>query len=510
MTNVHPEAADRRWAARHEAIVRDLVLEYALTADGNRAFGGPLEQLAAWREARSNVLGEREGTVAERGAAGGLSRSALLRELVSGMQAAAQSHPEVARVLGPAAPPGDYRDPRVVSRTPWTAANWALRDERQWQGSAVAVPAQSATDRGRPAAPRRAGGLGPHRQPLSAVAGAREPAGSRPPALMPDEAPPAAAAADQVADVPPAQLQPVPAPPAGPPALDALPLSHYPSERRPLLVHLRRLQPSGRRSQRSGLKTIARAISHGRLEPEEVPWHLLRYQYTSAIRDWLAASQRPGTANTYLSGLRGVLKECWRLDWMSTDDYLRAVELDPVPGFSVPRGRHLGGGEVRALFEHLAQDPRPIARRDAAALALLVGAGVRGRELAGLERQDLDTEMGRILVRGKGRKERVAWLAPSALPAVRDWLQVRGDQPGPLFNPVLKGGRIQEPAMSAQAVYRRTWIRELLEVTDLSNARQLAGHARADTTAGYDRRPEASRRRAAAMLHVPYVPPRAA
>jgi integrase len=225
-----------------------------------------------------------------------------------------------------------------------------------------------------------------------------------------------------------------------------------------------------------------------------------------------------------------VLKECWRLDWMSTDHYLRAVELDPIPGSSVARGRRIAGGEVRALFEHLAQDPRPIARRDAAALALLFGAGVRRTELASLNREDLDTETGRVLVRGKGRKERVAWLAPTALPAVRDWLQVRGEQPGPLLNPIRKGGRLQERALSAQAVYdlclklvreaailgasphdcRRTWIGELLEVSDLSTAQQLAGHARPDTTARYDRRPEATRRRAAAMLHVPYVPPRAA
>jgi site-specific recombinase XerD len=238
--------------------------------------------------------------------------------------------------------------------------------------------------------------------------------------MPPDEPGRAAGADDQVANVVEGQLLPALVPGAGgPPALGDLPLPHYPPERNPLLVFLRRLAPSGRRSQHSALKTIARAVSGGRLEPEDIPWHILRYQHTAAIRDWLAASQRPGTANAYLSALRGVLRECWRLDWTSTDDYLRAVELDPVSGSSVARGRHIAGGELRALFEHLARDPRPIARRDAAALALLLGAGVRRTELAGLLRQDLDTESGRLLVRGKGRKERVAWLAPTALPAIR-------------------------------------------------------------------------------------------
>jgi Phage integrase family len=178
---------------------------------------------------------------------------------------------------------------------------------------------------------------------------------------------------------------------------------------------------------------------------------------------------------------------------VDTDQYLRTVELDPISGNNVARGRHVEGGEVRALFEHLARDPRPIARRDAAALALLLGAGIRRSELAGLDWEDLDLETGRILIRGKGGKERVAWLAPTALPAVRDWLLVRGDQPGPMLNPVLKAGRLQARGLSAQAVYdlcrklvkdaailaatphdwRRTWTGQLLEVADLSTAQKI-------------------------------------
>lgn len=306
------------------------------------------------------------------------------------------------------------------------------------------------------------------------------------------------------------------------------PAAVYPADRHPLLTYLARLAPSGRRSQRAGLETIARTLSGGQLDADHLPWHLLRYPHTAAIRSWLAEHHQPATANTYLSGLRGVLRECWRLGLIETDDYLRARDLEAVRGQALPRGRALTGGEVRAMFEALGQDGRPIARRNACALALLIGAGVRRAELAGLNLDDVDRESGRLVVRGKGRKERVTFLPPSALPALEDWIKARGEEPGPLLRPVRKGGQIEERAMSAQAVYdlcqvlakqgatapwsphdgRRTWTGDLLDATgDLSITQKLAGHSSPATTARYDRRPEATRRRAASLLHVPYVRP---
>jgi hypothetical protein len=122
------EAADRRWAERHSAIVRDVVLEYGAVATGNREFGAPLEQIPAWHEAHARVFG-RQGAEAE-SSARELSDSALLHELVGGMQAAAAGQPEVARVLGPAVDPHPNPD---IHRSPWTLANWAVNDERQWR-----------------------------------------------------------------------------------------------------------------------------------------------------------------------------------------------------------------------------------------------------------------------------------------------------------------------------------------------------------------------------------------
>src|SRR5438105_10945478 len=95
-------------------------------------------------------------------------------------------------------------------------------------------------------------------------------------------------------------------------------------------------------------------------------WAALRYQHTAAVRAALAARYAPATANKMLAALRGVLREAWRLGYVSAEDYRRAADLAPVRGTTLPRGRALTVGELRALFAAVAEDVRPATRaRDA-------------------------------------------------------------------------------------------------------------------------------------------------
>lgn len=144
-------------------------------------------------------------------------------------------------------------------------------------------------------------------------------------------------------------------------------------------------------------------------------------------------------------------------------------------------------------------DPSPAGARDAALVALLYGGGLRRSEAVALDLVDYEAETGQLTTRkSKGNRPRVCWVTNGSSLALADWLAVRGDEPGPFFMAVGKGGRVSQDRSSGRAVHvvlqrrarqagvtrltpqdlRRSFVSDLLERgADLSVVSKLAGHA---------------------------------
>jgi integrase len=296
-----------------------------------------------------------------------------------------------------------------------------------------------------------------------------------------------------------------------------------PLDQNPAAVYLAGLSAGSRRTMGDALNLMARLVSNGQHDALTLPWGELRFQHTAAIRAKLADGYSFSTVNKMLSALRGVLKAAWELGQMTAEDYQRARNVKAMTGERLPAGRAITAGELGALMDVCANDPTPAGARDAAIVAILYACGLRRAELVTLDRADFDAGAATLAVRGKRNKERSVPVTNGALDALADWLTVRGEEPGPLFHS-LKGlnkyGRLTTQAIfdmltsraAAAGVnhlsphdFRRTFVSDLIDAgADVGTVQKLTGHANVATTLRYDRRPEAAKRKAVDLLHVPY------
>ncbi|HEX9780564.1 MAG TPA: tyrosine recombinase XerC [bacterium] len=142
--------------------------------------------------------------------------------------------------------------------------------------------------------------------------------------------------------------------------------------------------------------------------------------------------------------------------------------------------------------------------RDRAILETLYSTGIRVSELAGLSLEDLDEFSGTVVIRGKGRKERLCPIGGTALRAIRRYLERR---PSKLRKPYVlfvsqKDTRLTvrqidrllmkyvrqadlDPSIHAHSL-RHSFATHLLDRgADLRSVQELLGHASLSTTQIY-------------------------
>jgi site-specific recombinase XerD len=110
-------------------------------------------------------------------------------------------------------------------------------------------------------------------------------------------------------------------------------------------------------------------------------------------------------------------------------DWLRRrglIAVDPARRLSAPRGdarlpRVLKAAELDALLEE-PTGREPLDVRDRAVAELLYGSGLRVAELCALRPGDIDLGRGRVVVWGKGAKQRVLPMSEPSVEATRAWI----------------------------------------------------------------------------------------
>ncbi|MBW8004099.1 MAG: tyrosine-type recombinase/integrase [Planctomycetes bacterium] len=293
----------------------------------------------------------------------------------------------------------------------------------------------------------------------------------------------------------------------------------------PVAVYLASLGSGSRRAMTQALRVIAELLTGTTADPASLPWWNMGYQHTQAIRSRLMERYSPASTNKMLAALRGVLRESWRLGFMDAEMFHRAIDIKTVKGDAIPKGRSVGSGEINALVEECYHDVSPAGMRDAAILALLYAAGLRRSEVVALDLGDYDTETGGLkIVASKGNKARTVYLGNGAKAAMTGWINLRGDDVGPLLYRIRKGGKMVAGRLTDQAIWvvlekrfrqakvkpftphdlRRTFAGEMLDAgVDLVTVQHLMGHASPVTTSRYDRRDEKTKMEAATKIHFP-------
>ncbi|MCT9932263.1 site-specific integrase [Planotetraspora sp. A-T 1434] len=308
-----------------------------------------------------------------------------------------------------------------------------------------------------------------------------------------------------------------------------------PPAQNPYLVYLKSLGgQQSRRTMGACLDGTARILGYP--TGEAVPWGLLRYQHTTALRSELmnqvridadgeAAPWSPSTVNKHLSALRQVLYHAWMLGQMTAEDYQRAKAVKNVKGGTRAKaGRNIAEYEVAAMLKACLAAGGLIGIRDAAVIAVLQSTGMRRDELAKATRANYDPGDRSLAITGKGGKSREVYLHEVAAVYLGRWLAATEHIRGPLIAPVNRWGDARARHLSSDAIaaalerrrreaelprlsphdLRRTFAGDLLDNgVDLARVQQLMGHASPVTTSGYDRRPGRQRRAAIDTLTLP-------
>ena len=286
------------------------------------------------------------------------------------------------------------------------------------------------------------------------------------------------------------------------------------------LLANRAKSPATRNTYATGLKAFRNYLEAVGTDPAAAGTDALPARSLEQFYLWLVdlhGRDRLATVETYLSGLRGLLRylagegEIPHISLERSREQLRRVKVrknyltphvDSALALVVQTANRTPLPEDRS-------DPDIAIRilRDRAILNTLYSTGMRRSEVASLNRADVEAgRRGEAIITGKGNKQRVVFFDESSLEHIAAYLALRGDSYAPLFirhpergKPGPRGEKLRLSPQSVWLTVKRYAraagvaasthdFRHLKATTlldrgaDLSQVQDLLGHASPETT----------------------------
>ncbi len=238
---------------------------------------------------------------------------------------------------------------------------------------------------------------------------------------------------------------------------------------------------AARDAAREGLEILATVLSGGLCQEIDFPWHQVRAYHSQAAMSMLKEDgaqnrleilrcrldphhkfrQFPPSFSTsdiqsWRQILRRVLKASRDLGHMSTEDWQRATSPKKAKR-GASEERIVNYGEFCALIAACDRATSLTCLRDSLLFYLIYHGRMTLAEVLAVTLDDLkyDQKTQQVSVRtgkAKNQRSRRVQLPNQALIALEDWLEHRGNEGGPLLNPVRRNNRTEHKRMTGAEV----------------------------------------------------------
>ncbi len=255
------------------------------------------------------------------------------------------------------------------------------------------------------------------------------------------------------------------------------------------------------------------ATKAGRAKGETPPIAVDYLKIRAYLGELYARRRRPTTIARKLAALRSFYRYASREGWVKENP----AKLVASPRLPQTLPEVMTAEETNRLVDAVGQATGPgpgsdpaLAARDRLILELLYGAGLRVSELVGLNLEHVDRVERVLLVRGKGKKERVVPFGSKALEALeryqphREELLRKNSMEGGALLVNARGRRLTPRSVGRLVKRYSTWFRGdpalhphslrhafathlLSEGADLRVIQELLGHSSLSTTQKYTR-----------------------